>query len=98
MRVLALKALRAFWETHPDTESPLKTWYKVTEKARWQSLADLKATFPATDHVKGELVVFNVHRNKVRISANVVFRTGFLYIRKVMTHDEYQRATDRGQI
>ncbi len=31
----------------------------VTVKARWRSLADLKTTFPYTDHVKGEIVVFN---------------------------------------
>lgn len=59
-------------------------------RARWQSLA-----FPATDHIKGELVAFNVHRNKIRISANVVFAKGFVFIRKGMTHDDYQQATKR---
>lgn len=98
MRVLALKALRQFWELHPHSKSPLRAWYKVTAAARWESLADLHRTFPSADLVRGELVVFNVHRNRVRISANVAFASGYVFIRKVMTHEEYDRATRKGTL
>ena len=33
MRVIAKSTLKAFWEKHADAEIPLKTWYKIVEKA-----------------------------------------------------------------
>jgi mRNA interferase HigB len=32
MRIIAKKALRAFWETHPEAEEPLLAWYREVER------------------------------------------------------------------
>lgn len=98
MRVLALKALARFWAQHPEAEPALRLWYKVTEKAEWRSLGDLKRTFPSADHLKGETVIFDVSGNHYRISANVVFRAGYVFIRWVMTHREYEKRSKDGSL
>jgi mRNA interferase HigB len=46
MRIIARSALRAFWEKHGDAEIPLKTWYKMVEKADWNNSHDLKRSMP----------------------------------------------------
>jgi mRNA interferase HigB len=43
MRILSRSTLRTFWETHPDTEEALRTWYYEASHADWQSPGDVKA-------------------------------------------------------
>ena len=43
MRILAKSTLRAFWERHLNAEAPLLAWYRETEKADWDSPAQVKA-------------------------------------------------------
>jgi mRNA-degrading endonuclease HigB of HigAB toxin-antitoxin module len=42
MRILSRSTLRDFWESHPDAEEALKTWYYEASHADWQSPADVK--------------------------------------------------------
>jgi mRNA interferase HigB len=44
MRVFARKALREFWEKHPDSEVQLATWYREATKANWKSPAENRNT------------------------------------------------------
>jgi mRNA interferase HigB len=37
------------------------------------------------------LTIFNIGGNKYRLATYVNYRTGKLYIRRVMTHEEYSR-------
>lgn len=43
MRILSRSTLRNFWESHPDAEEALKTWYYEASHADWQSPVDVKA-------------------------------------------------------
>jgi mRNA-degrading endonuclease HigB of HigAB toxin-antitoxin module len=36
------KALRLFWERHPDAEQPLRAWYANARQAQWRTPADIK--------------------------------------------------------
>ena len=42
VRIIARRALREFWERHPDAEQPLRAWYHDVRKADWRSPADVK--------------------------------------------------------
>jgi len=42
VRIIARRALREFWERHPDAEQPLRAWYHDARNADWRSPADLK--------------------------------------------------------
>lgn len=95
VRIISLKLLKDFWENpiSPEkAESNLRSWYKTVEAAAWQNFGELRADFRSTDKV-GHCYVFDVMNNHIRLIAFVFFadekRSGIVYIRKVMTHAEY---------
>jgi mRNA interferase HigB len=45
---------------------------------------------PSADLV-GELVVFNVRGNRYRLITRFIYEKGRVYIRRVLTHAEYDR-------
>ena len=49
MQVLALRALREFWEKHKRAETSMRTWYAVVSKADWETPTDVRATFGSAD-------------------------------------------------
>jgi mRNA interferase HigB len=57
-------------------------------KRRFASRAELRETFPHADQV-GKFTVFNIGGNKVRLIAAVHYNRNKIYIRHVLTHQEY---------
>jgi mRNA interferase HigB len=51
MHIISRKALREFWETHPDAELPLRQWEAIVRRAEWRDWADLKVTYGSADKV-----------------------------------------------
>lgn len=90
MHIISRKALRQFWEKHPDSQSPLSRWYKIVSRTEFNNFNALQATFPSADNV-GDLVVFNIGGNKYRLIASIHFNRGKVYVRHVLTHSEYDR-------
>ena len=90
MRVISRKALRQFVDDHKDAETPLDDWYRTAKRSRWASLVDVRKTYPHADAV-GEFTVFNIAGNKYRLATYINYRTGRIYIRHVMRHEEYSR-------
>lgn len=90
MHVITRKALVEFWTRHPDSREALARWHKIVEKSSYQSFAELRLTFPSTDQV-GHYTVFNIGGNKYRLIASVHYERGKVYIRHVLTHEEYNR-------
>ena len=96
MRIIAKRALVEFWESRKHdarvAERDLSTWYKIAKAARWSNFASLKQTFGSADQV-GNCVVFDVGNNRYRFIGRVFYRSGRLYVLRVMDHAEY----DKGQ-
>ena len=88
MHVITRKRLNEFAERHPDTTSSLAHWYAIVRKSRFANLAQLRETFPHADQV-GKFTVFNIGGNKVRLIAAVHYSRNKIYIRHVLTHQEY---------
>ncbi len=91
MRIIARKALRDFWDNHPDARLPLQVWYAEAKHANWQSMADIKDAHRNASVLPNNRVVFNIRGNRYRLVVFVLFRRGTLYIRFVGIHDEYDR-------
>lgn len=91
MRVIAISALKEFWEKHPDSEWPLKEWYVKTSRAAWRNLADMRNDFNSVDYVGNQRYVFNIKGNHYRLVVAVKFTPSLVYIRFVGTHDEYNK-------
>ncbi|MGH9894271.1 MAG: type II toxin-antitoxin system HigB family toxin [bacterium] len=90
MRIISKKPLREFCAIHPEAKPPLNHWFRIVSKTSFESFGDIRKTFPSADWVKG-LVVFNIGGNKYRLVAAVHFNTQKMYIRHVLTHDDYDR-------
>ena len=88
MHVISRKALRTFWEQHPDSKGPLAGWFKIMSHAEFVNFASLRGTFPRADKV-GELIVFNIAGNKYRLIASIHFNRAKVYVRHVLTHKDY---------
>lgn len=90
MHVITRSALTQFWESHPNAEPALRTWYKLTAQAQWSSFVDVRRTFPSADLVS-KFTVFNVGGNNYRLIALVDFTYQKVFIRHVLTHAEYDK-------
>ena len=84
------KAARLFWEKHPDSETALRSWLKAMRDTEFKNLAELRSAFKSADNV-GDLIVFNIGGNKYRLVASVHFNRGKVYVRHILTHEEYDR-------
>ena len=91
MRVIALGALRAFWNRHPDAEIPLRSWFAATSRARWNSPAEVKAAYRNASFIANNRIVFNLKGNDYRLVVAVHYNRGMMFIRFVGTHREYDR-------
>ena len=98
MRVISRKALHECASAHKDAETPLDDWYRIAKRSRWTSLVDVRKTYPLAPELKahyadavGELTIFNIGGNKYRLATYINYRTGKVYIRHVMMHEEYSR-------
>jgi mRNA interferase HigB len=65
-------------------------WVDAVESAAWRNPGDLKAAFASVSFV-GDLMVFNVGGNKYRIAAFVHYRKQIVYIKRIGTHEEYDK-------
>ena len=90
VHVIAKPALVEFWTKHPDVESSLQAWYRTMESQVFTDFNDLRATFASADYVDG-LTVFNIGGNKYRLIAAIHYNRHKVYIRAVLTHEEYDR-------
>jgi mRNA interferase HigB len=97
VRIIARKALREFWEKHPDAEQPLQAWYHDVKHATWRSSADIKAVYRSASFLAGNRVVFNIKGNKYRLVTAVQYDFGIVFIRFIGTHKDYD-AIDAGNI
>jgi mRNA interferase HigB len=90
VHVVSKARLTAFWETHSRAEVPLRAWHQVAATAGWQSLDDVRKTYPHADAV-GRLTVFNIGGNEFRLITRIEYRRQEVYIRAVLTHAEYDK-------
>jgi mRNA interferase HigB len=91
MRIVSHTQLRQFYETkgHEQARVALERWYEIAERANWKNLQEIKIDFPSTDYVGNQHYVFNIKGNNYRLVVVVKFTIGYLYIRFVGTHKEY---------
>lgn len=93
MRIVSHRKLKEFYETpgHEDAKVPLERWYQIVEEAEWQSFSDLRSDFGSADSVGNQHYVFNIGGNKYRLVVVVKYVMGFVFIRWVGTHSEYDK-------
>ena len=91
MRIISKRTIRDFAVGRNRLAlAPLEYWYSIAKKAAWKNPAEVRRDFNAVDFV-GDLAVFDVGGNKYRLIASIKYRWQILYIRRVLTHAEYDK-------
>ena len=95
MRVIKRTTLAIYWRKHPRAESSLRKWLDIVETAHWQSIQDVRRTFPHADAAvvaSGNTVtIFNVGGNDFRLIVSVKYKWGVVYVRDFLTHADYSK-------
>ena len=93
MRVVSHKKLKDFYETKgcEDSCDALQRWYDIAEKAEWKNISDVKNDFSHADYVGNQHYVFNIKGIKYRLVVVIKFTIGYIYVRFVGTHEEYNK-------
>ena len=90
MHVITRRELNKFALRYPDAKSGLADWGRIMKRDVFENFAELRALFPSAYKV-GKLTVFNIGGNKYRIIAAVHYNRKRIYIRAVLTHEEYNK-------
>ena len=91
-RIISWRAIRSSSRLTPTTRraDAFAKWYDLVRNNRFANFSQVRQTFPSADLV-GDLIVFNIRGKRYRLVARFVFEKGRVYIRRVMTHAEYDR-------
>ncbi len=90
MHVITRRRLREFARRHPQSSVPLTAWYRIVSRSTFDSVAQLRQTFPHADAVS-RYIVFNIGGNNFRLITAIHFDRRKVYIRAVLTHAEYSK-------
>ncbi len=88
MHVISYKAIREYKAARPEAGSALDNWFRVARSCKWASFAEVRQVFGSADWVS-PYVVFNIGGNRYRLIAEINFRSQTLFIRHILTHQEY---------
>jgi len=93
MRIVSHRTLKEFYEQagHEDAKTPLERWFQTAEEAEWKNFAEMRQDFGTVDFVGNQHYVFNIGGNKYRLVVVVKFVMGYIFIRFVGTHGEYDK-------
>ena len=90
VHIISRKKLQEYWKTHKDSKKPLETWYKKMNSIIYKNLDEVRKTYSSADPV-GNKTVFNIKGNTYRLITSIHYNRGKVYIRKVLTHAEYDK-------
>lgn len=92
MHIITRKRLVEFWTTHPDAEPALRVWEGLVKKNTFATPHEIRAVFASASFLPKNVVVFDIGgRGKgYRLGAYVRYPKT-LYVKWVLTHDEYER-------
>jgi mRNA interferase HigB len=90
LNVISKRGLFERAAKYPDAAPALRVWFDTAVDADWESLEDVRKSFPAADMV-GDLAIFNIRGNNYRLIVRMVFRYKRIYVKEFLTHAEYTK-------
>lgn len=95
MRIISRRTLLHFADTrqhardHRALKSAIDTWFAEASKARWMSMADVKARYATASVISSDRVVFNIKGNDYRLVVAIDFEKSIVWIKWLGTHKDY---------
>ncbi len=89
MRIISRRALREFWEKHPQAEGPLRAWYSVVSRASWDGPGEVRAELPRASFLSENRILFRIAGNKYRLLTRARYKMKTVFILWIGTHAEY---------
>jgi mRNA interferase HigB len=91
VRIIAIKALKDFWEkpAYTDAEQPLRAWFAEVRRANWRTPHDVKRQYKNASIVGNNRAVFNIGGNKYRLVVAINYAYHIVYVRFIGTHSRY---------
>ena len=91
MRIIALRTLREFWETHASARDSLQVWYDHVCQADWKSPEDLARDYGRDALLSDQRAVFNFKGNQFRLVVRINYQHRLVFIHFIGSHAEYNR-------
>ena len=98
MRIISRPVIHEFIARYPLSAGPLNEWYQKTKNNEWEKFSDIKSTWNSCDFIGNDRYVFDIGGNNYRLIAMIFFKKKILYIRRILTHKEYDELNKRGQL
>ena len=80
-----------FWKRHGDSKRSLELWYNDVRSKNWAKPNDVIADYGSADIIGNDRIVFNIKGNKYRLVASINYQKGWLFIKFIGTHAEYNK-------
>ena len=94
MHVFSKSAWREVVQKDHTLEGPISEWYKIAKAAEWQNLVDVRRVYPHADYVE-PYTVFNLRGNKYRLIVKIEYRRQMIFVKHLLTHEEYDRGGEK---
>ena len=93
MHVITRSRLQEFWRRYPDAEPSLRSWLAMMRRKHYAGPHEVRRDFASASFLGHWRTVFNISGNKYRLITDVRYDLGRVYIRDILTHQEYTRRT-----
>jgi mRNA interferase HigB len=95
MRVIKEKFLKEIVPPRSKAGRWLDAWLAVVKRADWESIRDVRRTYPSADSVRvasgRSIIVFNVCGNDFRLITAIHYDKRRIYTLRFLTHAEYSK-------
>jgi mRNA interferase HigB len=99
VHIITQSRLREFAKKHSAADVPLRVWEAMMRQKKYKTPHEVKADFGASvDFIGGGKTVFDCGGNKYRIVVKMLCKRGWVLIRHVLTHKEYDKHIRAGTL
>ena len=91
MRIRNKGLLDIYAKKHANARKSIQHWIDFVEEVEWKSHNELKHDFPSADYIGNNRYIFNIQGNNYRLVAIAIFIEGYLKIRFIGAHAEYDK-------
>jgi mRNA interferase HigB len=95
MVIISRPVIREFIARFPLSANALNEWYFKTKASDWSKFTEVKKSWNSCDSIGNDRYVFDIAGNHFRLIAMIHFKRRTLYIRRILTHEEYTDLSKR---